>query len=42
MDLPTLLLLIAVIVFVIEAVLHKSLTAAGLAFFAGAFLAKAL
>jgi hypothetical protein len=42
MDLYTLFLLVAVIVFVIAAWISKSLTAVGLAFFAGAFLTKTL
>jgi hypothetical protein len=42
MDLYTLLLLVAVIIFLIAAWLGKSLEALGLAFFAGAFLSKVL
>jgi hypothetical protein len=42
MDLATIFLLVAVVVFAAAAFLGKNLVAAGLAFFAAAFLVKVL
>ena len=42
MDLSVILLLVAVVVFAVDAFIHRSLVAAGLAFFAASFLVKAL
>ena len=42
MDLAVILLLVAVVVFAVDAFIHRSLLAAGLAFFAASFLVKVL
>ena len=42
MDIALILLLIAVVVFAVDAFIHRSLLAVGLAFFAASFLVKVL